>query len=111
MVQPEEGQQHPLLLSRQAPGHCQADHQINTEQAGISRRDVLLWLVQGHRCGRLIARGKVLRQAFGQLTDVFDRLLSHPLVAIQANARQTQKFANSLGAKARQGVEHSRTEA
>jgi hypothetical protein len=43
-VQPEAGQQHLLLLDRQAPGHCQTGHQIDTAQAGRSRRDVLLWL-------------------------------------------------------------------
>src|SRR4029453_17953435 len=63
-VQPEEGQQHPLLLSRQAPGHSQAGPQRDTEQAGISRRDVLVWVVQGHRWWLLVTRRKVLRQAF-----------------------------------------------
>jgi hypothetical protein len=43
--------------------------------------------VQGHRWRLVVSRRKVLRQAFGQLADVFDGLLTHPLVAIQTNTR------------------------
>ena len=64
-------------------------------------------LVQGYRWWLVVPCRKVLRQAFGQFADVFDRLLPQPLVAVQANARQTQQFANGLGAKARQRIEHS----
>jgi hypothetical protein len=104
-VESQEGQQQRPFVRIQALRHRQAGHEVDTEQAGISLRVVQLSIRRWHGLGRFAALRKGLRQAFRQMANVFDRALAQPLVAVQPDAGQPQKFLDCLRPHARQGIE------